>query len=105
MDRYDSRFELSQAFANRPLRQIRDAVDPELAHYAAPVCFDGAGGDEQALADLRRREALGQELQNFSLALGEHGRVHSAPGSVEGGVHHPLRDLRAEVVLPLPGGL
>src|SRR5688572_18981050 len=49
VSRGNSDFELSQAFANRPLGQIRDAVDRELPHDAAPVGVDSAGGDEQAL--------------------------------------------------------
>ena len=50
--------ERRQAFADRLLRQIRHAVDAELAHDVAPVRLDRAGGDEEALADLRRRQAL-----------------------------------------------
>ena len=58
-----------KAELERELHVVRSVRQAELFLNALLVRVDGFGTDEQTLADLRRRVALGNETQHVSLAL------------------------------------
>jgi hypothetical protein len=62
---------LDQAFADGVANEPRRLVDVELAHDGRAVRIGRLHADTEDLGDLLRRLALGDELQDFALALAE----------------------------------
>src|SRR5579859_6297009 len=62
---------LQQAAAHGVFDQLGAAVQVQLVHDVGAVGVHRLGADEQPLADLRVGVALGHQLENLALALGQ----------------------------------